>query len=304
MSYSNGTYGTKRPANIDIDDCEIFYQYRPDRSTLDPDFTTFKKISTPDTLLEKQDYTDEGGTTAVLHGMYNLKLPLSIFDKTGIYTIYIKPKEIKKAISDSSTLIRYSNIRGIVIDNKDLNQNETENGGLVGYRVDYIGQDGERLNYSRLITSSYKCAAVQTDNSTTSYEYNNSGNQLFCTLSPSTSLSFNSNDEPYIGKEGDEIILVNTKFNPVMVEVELVEHDIETITTMLEGPQIRNLHNSTITTFNKDGEIYHQAMMGTIVNPDAGDSDDNLDHDFKIPMIDSINYGEKTAYEEIINSET
>ena len=43
-----------------------------------------------------------------------------------------------------------------------------------------------------------------------------------------------------------------------MLDIEMTEHDIETISTMLEGSQIRNLENGLMTTLTLDGEIYNQ----------------------------------------------
>ena len=80
-----------------------------------------------------------------------------------------------------------------------------------------------------------------------------------------------------------------------MVEIEMVEHDAETISTMLEGDQLRNLDMGTITTFNKDGGIYHQARYGNAVNPD-----DNEHYDFKVSQGDSeIMYNEEESLKNI-----
>ena len=69
---------------------------------------------------------------------------------------------------------------------------------------------------------------------------------------------------PYIGRATETIRLTNTKFEPVLLEVEMVEHDEETISIMLEGNQIRNLDNGLITTYTKDNEIYRQHEYFTI----------------------------------------
>lgn len=288
MAYNNATYGTKGPANINPDDCDIFYYFCPDRNIVDEDFKKGFKTLSPSSVLEKAKAED--GT--IIDGMYNLKLPLTHFNKTGIYTIYIKPKELRNLkITDVGRLVRYKNIKGIVLGGS------YEDGELVGYKVDYV--DGNtKQPYHRLITSNYRCIPITDEDGNKSYDLTKSGSLTFCTLTPSTPLSFVSGGEPFIGKEGQEITLTNTKFNPIMFEVELVEHDIETVTTMLEGPQIRNLHNSTITTFNSDGEIYHQAVYGSIVDPNPTEgSNNNLDHDFRIPKTNVIDYDEKDNFE-------
>ena len=43
-----------------------------------------------------------------------------------------------------------------------------------------------------------------------------------------------------------------------MLEIEMVDHDADTLTTMLEGDQIRNRDKAIITTYNEDKEIYMQ----------------------------------------------
>ena len=49
-----------------------------------------------------------------------------------------------------------------------------------------------------------------------------------------------------------------------MIEVEMVDHDIETLSIMQEGDQVRNLDNGRVTTYNFDGEIYKQAEYFTV----------------------------------------
>ena len=63
---------------------------------------------------------------------------------------------------------------------------------------------------------------------------------------------------------------------------------------MLEGDQIRNLDLGMITTFNKDGEIYHQSTYGTVTN-----SERSINHDVKITNEDVINTAEADKYQEI-----
>ena len=74
----------------------------------------------------------------------------------------------------------------------------------------------------------------------------------------------------------------------------MVDHDEETLATMLEGDQIRNLNNGIITTFDKDGNVYHQARYGNITNVAEG-----LNSDFKITYRNSYISGEKDDYETI-----
>ena len=43
-----------------------------------------------------------------------------------------------------------------------------------------------------------------------------------------------------------------------MIEIEMVEHDAETITTMLEGDTIMDHDNAIMTHYNDNKEIYQQ----------------------------------------------
>lgn len=286
----NNVYGTSRPAIIKDNDVEIYYHYRPNRNNDDPSFANFKKIDS--TILTNINGVDDNYNSFVLPGMYNLRLPINIFNKKGIYTIYIKPKEIKTNIIDVSTLISHPNIRGIVIDGASIENDLTiTNGSLVGYRVEYFNNNGEREEMFRLITSNNLCEPISfnindANQKGVRYRFNDNSPLIFCTLTPSTAMSFKSNALPYIGRATQEIALINTKFEPFMIEIEMVEHDIETISMMLEGEQLRNLENNTITTFNEDGGIYHQVACGTITDPESG-----LVHDFKVKN-PTINFDE------------
>lgn len=282
---ANGTYGTKKPALITSADIDVFYYYMPTRSSESADFSAFKKLDS--SVLSTMNVEVDNDNT-ILPGMYNLNLPLDKFSKTGIYTIYIKPKEVSATILDVSTLASNSSVRGIVIDaSSSLNDEMYNNGNLTGYRVEYF-TDNKRDEEYRIITSNFKCEPVAQNLNDASqkgirYRLNDSSNLVFCTLTPSTAMSFKSDSLPYIGKVGQRIALINTKFNPVSIEMEITEHDIESVSAMLEGPQIRNLSNGIITTFDKEGGIYHQADYGNITNPA-----ENINHDFKIPRTENI----------------
>ena len=290
---NNGTYGTKKPALISASDVDIFYYYRPSRSTDDANFNAgFKKVSDPGKLLSTCQYTTANGTQALnLPGMYNLKLPVDMFGVAGIYTIYIKPREINATILDIGVLTAFPNIRGVVINSNNTDSDDTtifNNGNLVGYRIDYYDTDtGEQTDMYRIITSNNRCEPVaQNFNDVTSkgikYRFNDSSNLIFCTVTPSSAMSFKSNDTPSIGSEGQPIKLINTKFNPIALEIEMTENDLQDVVTMLEGDQIRNLDNGLITTFNDNGDIYHQAEYGNIV-----DTQEGTHTDFKFKKDDS-----------------
>lgn len=267
----DATYGIVKPSVINpAEDVEIFYHYRPSRSSDDPQFRSFRKISDVSSMLER---TEVGTSDTVLPdltlpGMYRLNLPLEHFGVKGVYTIYIKPKEYVTRITDVGVLAAYPNIRGIVIRADDVDIPGITSDSLVGYRVEYV-DSGQRANYYRIVTSNNYAESVTQQLSSSyqnsnGYRFTEGGGLLFLTVTPSTAPDFKANATPYIGSPSQQIILSNTKFDPVMVEVEIVEHDIETLSIMAEGEQMRNLGTGRVTHYNFDGEIYKQYEFSTV----------------------------------------
>ena len=260
----SGLYGTVRPAYIDPNsDAEIFYYYRPNRSTTAEDFKNFKKLSSSN-LVPSNAEGMQRGIENILPGMFNLRLPLDSFNDTGIYTVYIRPKEYVLNLQDVSVLADYPDIRGVVINKNDV-------GGvtdLTGYRIEYFdATSGKRMDRAVIVTSCNFCKPVWvtvTDNTSIPrrYQYtDSSSNLLFCTVTPCSYGDYSPNVAPNIGTgvpEKDLVAVINTKFSPVMVEIEMVEHDAETITTMLEGDTIMDHDNAIMTHYNENKEIYQQ----------------------------------------------
>lgn len=277
---SSGVYGTTIPARITSDDIDIFYAYHETRNSDSVENSVFTKL--PSSILSDVVYDGEtGATDNILEGLYNLKLPLQYFNRKGFYTVYIKPKEIPAVIADVSTLTAFPNIRGIIldstandIDNSLKNKIQTNN-ALVGYRVIYLTDNGDREDYFRLITSNNKCEPIiQTSNDSSNksytYRYNESSTLSFLTLTPSSAPSFKANSSPFIGKPTQRIILVNTLFEPVMLDIEMTEHDLETMAYMLEGSQLRDLDNGLVTTYDENNQIYHQSEHYTVKDATTG----------------------------------
>lgn len=302
---ANGVYGTKKPALVTPSDVDIYYYYRPSRNSEATGFENFKKLDSNLLANTKAPLSDDTDIS-VLPGMYDMRLPLNIFGKVGIYTIYIKPKEVYGKITDVSTLAAYPNISGIVLDSTDFvggNNSMFVNGALQGYRVEFFDEGKQNRNGEyRIITSNNKCEPVaQNMNDSTAkgirYRFNDSSNLVFCTVTPSMALSFNSSSKPYIGKVDEKIALVSTKFNPVMLEIEMVQHDIDSLYALQTNTQIRDLDKGVITTFDDDGNIIEQALYGNITNPARG-----INHDFKIKNDDNISFDQETDLQNIIRN--
>lgn len=275
---ASGLYGQTIPANVKVEDVDIYYTYSETRSADASGNAIFRKL---DSNILRQQITEnpDNGVDTILEGMYKLNLPVNIFNKKGFYTIYIKPHEILATISDVSTLSDFPAVRGIVIRESDIsNTNDrnlfTNNNALVGYRVIYLNTNN-RSDISRIVTSNNKCEplikqAVGSSSSSTVYRYNNSSNDTFITLTPSLSNAGAPNVTPYIGSVGQKVLFVNTKFTPLAIDLELCDHDDETISIMLEGSQVLNNDTGRVTTFNEKGEIYHQAQTYTVKDDYTG----------------------------------
>ena len=262
----SGVYGTIKPADIDINnDVEILYHYRPSYNVDDTDFSDFKLWGgSSSELLSPCGVENSGGMS--ISGLFNLRLPMDVFGKKGIYTIYIRPKEIHTTIMDVGVLSAYPDVRGIIFNTNNIDSNFQSSNALVGYRVEYL-DNNKKTNDFKIITSSNLAKAqpyalTSGSDKGVKYTFDMNGSGIFCTVTPSTAPSFKPNSLPNLGYSGDEVVLVNTKFNPIMLEIEMVDHDIDTVTTMLEGNQLIDKDNALITTFNERGEIYHQAEFG------------------------------------------
>lgn len=263
-----GVYGTQIPVNVEPSMVDIYYAFHETRNSDSVEDSAFRKL--PSSLLKPVLYEKSvDSLDGVIEGMYNLKLPVDTFSKKGFYTVYLKPKEVGAVIGDVSVLTAFPDVSGIIIDTATINHptlatTALVNNSLVGYRIIYFDEKGKRLPYYRLVTSNNRCEPViQTPTSSLdkayTYRYNENSTLVFLTLTPSVAPTFKANATPYIGKPTQKIALVNTDFEPIMLDIEMVDHDADTISTMLEGSQLRSLDNGLVTTFNKDNEIYHQS---------------------------------------------
>ena len=279
---SVGSYGLNIPVFINNKDIphmvDISYCYHESRSYDSLNNSKFNKLDSG--VLTLATRNDENEIDNYVEGMYNLQLPLSEFNKKGFYTVYIKPKEIKATITDVGTLTAFPNVRGIILDtnqieDENIAEKAKKNNELVGYRIIYIDENGERQNYHRIITSNNKCEPVVQAPSSSSdksytYRYEDSSSLTFITLSPSSAPSFKENALPYLGRPTQRILLVNTLFEPIQLDIEMVTHDADTISNMLEGSQLRDLDNGLITTFNDNNEIYSQKEFYTLKDQYSG----------------------------------
>lgn len=266
-------YGNIRPADLSPSDVDIFYHYTPSRATSES--VILKKLISTDILTpvyHNEDTTDDlsAPNNEILGGLYNLKLSAVDFSELGIYTLHIRPKQIRTTITDCGVLASLPSVRGLIIDINNVpteDRNKFTPQGLVGYRVEYINTvDGKTKvpNFYRLVTSSFYCTPitsnlVNTTDKSIRYQYTDqTSNLLFITLTPSSSPSTRSNVVPFIGQPAQKIILTNTFVNPTTIEVDMVEHDASTLANALYGNQTKAITPGIYTIYDKDNNIYKQ----------------------------------------------
>ena len=265
---ATGSYGTIRPADVSPDDVDIILNYTPSRD--DTDNFVLTKLDAKTILRPYFNNNSTGGNADVeiLGGLYNLKLPANQFNKLGIYTLYIRPAEIRTRITDCGVLSALPNVKGIVIDVNNVPtqfRNKFVNQGLIGYRVEYLNSDGTKIpNFFRMVTSSFYCEPVIQNLTNTSqksirYRYTEGvTNLVFCTLSPSSSPTNKPNATPYIGQPNQDIVVSNTFFNPITTEIEIAEHDISTLAIALYGNQTKSIEDGIYTIYDSNNNIYKQ----------------------------------------------
>jgi len=269
---ATGTFGTVRPADISPDDVEIFYHFTPSRDSLGN--SSLIKLNSNEVLL-KIDNPNKGQSGVsgfeIFGGLYTLKLPVANFGAKGFYTIIIKPVEIRTSIVDCGVLSSLPDVKGLLFDTATIPSNflnKFENNGLVGYRVEYLNTntsaaDAKLNNFFRVITSNNKAEPVNQNLTNTNqkairYRFNDNSTLVFCTVSPSSASNVKPSALPFIGQPNQQVIITNTFINPTTIEVEMVEHDIETLAYGLFGNQTKALEDGIYTIYNFNDNIYKQ----------------------------------------------
>jgi hypothetical protein len=265
---ATGSYGTIRPSDVSPEDVEIILNYTPSRDQTNNFVLT--KLDAKSILKPYFNNNSTGGNANVeiLGGLYNLTLPSTTFNTIGIYTLYIRPAQIRTRILDCGVLAALPNVRGIIIDLNNVPveyRNKFINQGLVGFRIEYLNSNGTKIpNFFRIITSSFFCEPVIQNLTNTSvrairYKYSDANtNLLFCTLSPSSAPTNKPNAIPFIGQPDQSIIITNTFFNPITLDIEIAEHDFDTLAIALYGNQTKSMEDGIYTIYDNEDNIYRQ----------------------------------------------
>jgi len=263
-----GSYGTIRPSDVSPADVEIIMNYTPTRDATDSFVLT--KLDAQSLLRPYFENTETGGNAGVevIGGLYNLTLPANQFNALGIYTLYLRPAQMRTVITDCGVLSALPNVKGLVIDLANVDpqfQNKFVPQGLVGFRIEYLNPDGSKIpNFFRVVTSCFFCEPVVTNEVNTTqkairYRYvEGDSNLLFLTVSPSSSPTNKPNATPYIGQPDQDILISNTFFNPVTLEIEMVEYDISTLAIALYGNQTKSIDDGIYTIYDSQNNIFRQ----------------------------------------------
>lgn len=252
---SVGIFGNKVLSNVTAADVDVLYSYAPDSETL-PGLTMQPLFPT----LTNSDLVSLLGAD----GVYNLRLPASKFNQLGFYLVLIKPKTIQLQISDCSYVITNNasqaviSKRGIVIPAAQV----SSIGNLVGYTVQYYDTNNVKINnLSRVVTSS-DLVSISTNNNniaqgSTGYVLDPAGSSYFLTLSPDESSTI-SNIPINLGSKGQLIDISNSYFDPVFIEVQMVNFTMKEMSYILAGNSTRNNQTGVLSVFDDKNNIYRQ----------------------------------------------
>jgi hypothetical protein len=258
-----GTYGIVRPSDVDLNDISMYYNYTPNRETQNDIIYPL----VPTEVLSYNYLPDNEqivGNENLLEGLYNLKLPATIFNQLGIYTIYIKPKTYTTVVVDCSVLSSLPSVKGIVIDINTIPAQLQANNALQGYRIEYINSDGTKLrNVVRYVATSNKAVPISENVGNTSqkairYRFDDAGTLLFLQLTPSSSSDVKPNVYPFIGNPGQTILMSNTFFSPLAIEVDLVQNTVDTLANILAGNQVKDVQKGILTYYDANNVITNQ----------------------------------------------
>jgi len=256
-----GIYGAVKTADCDFNDVDVLYSYSANRETLGD--TQFQPLFSSVTNNEFRKML--GGD-----GGYKLRLPANIFNKLGFYLLLVRPKTFQTQIVDCSFVITNNDQevqiskKGIVIPKLQFQST----GSLIGYQIEYFDDNGVKIkNFHRIITSSDVVSVNPNNNTTvsssTTYVLDPSGNQLFITLTPDEASLITNEISADLGKSGQKILLSNTFFDPVMIEVEMVDQSIKTLSYALYGQSTRDLETGVYSIFDELGNLYKQYNLLT-----------------------------------------
>jgi len=257
-----GIYGTKKLADVDYNDVDVLYAYSPNRETV-----TDNQLRPLFSTISNSDFAKMFGAD----GAYKLKLPAAVFNQLGFYVVLIKPKTFETNIIDCSFIVTETSEeiqisrKGIVIPKLQFQGT----GSLIGYQVEYFDDNGIKIkNFHKIITGSDPVSPAQnpsvpSQNSTTSYSLSDNGASLFLTLTPDEVSLVSNTARADLGKAGQKILISNTFFDPVMLEIEMVDQTVKTLSYGIFGNSTRDMESGLFSIFDENNNLYKQYNLLT-----------------------------------------
>ncbi len=248
-------------ASVSVDDVDILYAFNASKEVIGD--TAFQPLfpSITDADLKKMLGAD---------GIYKLRLPADKFNQLGFYTILIKPKTIETIIQDCSYVVSSDNNdvkltkKGIVVPAAQFQKA----GSIIGYQIEYFDKNDVKIkNLHRIVTSS-DLVSISTNNNTinqgaNAYTIDPSGTNLFLTVTPDEPSLISSSSSVDIGQKGQRILISNTYFDPISIEVEMTDMTIKTLGYGIFGNSTRDLETSILSYFDDQNRIYRQYNLYT-----------------------------------------
>ena len=254
-------YGSKKLADVTSEDVDIFYAYSQTREALGDIQLKPLYGNITDNEFRKMFGAD---------GAYKMRLPSFIFNKIGFYTLLVKPKSFEVEIQDCSYVVT-SNQNEIEISKKGIVIPKLQFQGpasIAGYQVEYFDVNDVKIkNFHRIVTSSdlvkvNPSSSLNVAGSTT-YYLDPAGTSMFLTLTPDEVSLISELQVPNLGEAGQKILISNTFFDPVMIEVEMVDQTIKTLSYGLYGNSTRDLETGIYSITDGEGNLYKQYNLYT-----------------------------------------
>jgi len=258
---ATGIYGSVKLANVTFDDVDILFAFAKDRETIGDVQMQPLYNSITNNEFRKLIGAD---------GVYKLRLPATTFNKLGFYTILVKPKSFQTEIINCSFVVT-NDANGLQISKKGIvipKLNFQTTGALTGYQIEYFDNNGVKVkNFHRIITST-ELVSVSTNNSnsqasSTTYVIDPNGNNLFLTLTPDEISLISNASAPNLGNSGQKILISNTFFDPRMIEVEMVDQTVKTLSYGLFGNSTIDLEQGILSQFDDNNNLYKQYNLLT-----------------------------------------
>jgi hypothetical protein len=256
-----GFYGNRKLADVDFNDLDIFYSYAINRETVGDTqmIPLFNSVT-----------NNEFRKMLGVDGSYKLRLPASVFNKLGFYLVLIRPKAFETTIQDCSYVVTNDaneiqiSKKGIVIPKLQFQGT----GSLIGYQIEYFNDNGVKIkNLHRIVTSSDLVSvspnSSNSNPSSVSYVLDANGSNLFLTLTPDENSLITKEQKPDLGKAGQKITISNTFFDPVMIEVEMVDQTVKTLSYGIFGNAVRDTGNGIFSIFDNNNNLYKQYNLMT-----------------------------------------